>query len=187
MRLDKLNKELKILYDYLKERQVDINNGNVNEYPTLPDDPTDADYDLFTAQVDKIEKEELLPIQNDIESKQEEISQYENILEEKYKSIIGKISEIIESLGGYEIRNVRGYEADSKYMDIYNKTDNEFVMSIRLSDHAQPTGGGYNEEKQERHGESDISLFVDIDNFKMDDVIVEFKNKIEEKLNEDDN
>src|SRR3990167_6606954 len=45
---------------------------------------------------------------------------------------------------------------DSKYLTI-ETPDGDFI-TIRVSNHEQPLGGGFNIEKQKRHGEADISI-----------------------------
>jgi len=45
---------------------------------------------------------------------------------------------------------IRAYDAETEQMEI--------VATIRVADHAQPNGGGYSEERQARHGDTDIDV-----------------------------
>ena len=47
---------------------------------------------------------------------------------------------------------------DSKYIKIFSPADWCPFAEIRISGHAQPPGGGYSVNNQERHGEADVSL-----------------------------
>ena len=63
-------------------------------------------------------------------------------------------------------------EYGSSYYHIYSVEDGypEYEKTIRFANHPQPSGGGYNKEKGERHGEADMSVHPihdDSGNFKM--------------------
>jgi hypothetical protein len=60
---------------------------------------------------------------------------------------------------GYECTDLRGWP-DSLYGRVSGGLD-DWSGEIRVSDHQQATGGGYNEHSGERHGESPISIEID--------------------------
>jgi hypothetical protein len=60
---------------------------------------------------------------------------------------------------GLGLRGESAYIAVSAY-DAETEQD-EIVLTIRVGDHTQADGGGYSEERGERHGEADVDVSPD--------------------------
>lgn len=66
---------------------------------------------------------------------------------------------------GYCLSENRSLRGESAYISVQafdaETEQEEIVLTIRVGDHAQVVGGGYNEERQARNGESDVDVSPD--------------------------
>mgnify|MGYP001600518954 CR=1 FL=1 len=52
-----------------------------------------------------------------------------------------------------------GYDESGASQYLQVSRDGEYLLTVRIADHASPPGGGFSIERQERHGEADVDLY----------------------------
>jgi len=102
----------------------------------------------------------------------EDIISYGDQLEQEAIYAAAKNREIMRirdyaEKGGWKITNEKGYESGSRYLTLENPGTGDEI-TVRISDHAQAKGGGFNMQTGERHGSADINFILDTPDAKTD-------------------
>lgn len=122
----------------------------------VPDDPDDLRVSIGNA-IDAILQEEF-----DRQKKEEEDSELEE-WQQKRLQVRQAVEDVktAAELGGWEF-SIRHQSHSSHSQYIALERGDEYI-SVRVSDHFIPGGGGFNEGTGERYSEPDVNLVVDAD------------------------
>lgn len=80
-----------------------------------------------------------------------------------YDKVVAHIHQLVEPFGLIAEDTTTDPVATSHYIDVSDKDD--YLFTIRLSDHEQPPFGGYNDEIDGRYGDSEINIIIPPDRY----------------------
>lgn len=147
---------------------------------------TKAERETVIEETEQKWKEEQEEYQEEKNEEQRRHEKYEQDVK-YYNDAVEKVTDLLEE-NGFIVDNASGYPASSRYLSVKTKTTPlgyPLWFKVRISDHAQPSGGGFSQERQERYGEADIDVRIDLDDgtFNLDDVSSRINELYVEEIN----